>query len=204
MALIVGVSVLLRVGGRFLFEIQQPAKWRRRPDGLEEIGIACIGGRLERQETPREALEREVREEIGCGVQIEPSLRPFLIDPRGVARRMEPRDAPEHACFLWEQARGGADFIPGARVVVYRGILVGDPAPVGLPAILEIPLSMLRDFAGGGMVVQDAVDRGATLRERLPIPRRARLRLVDTALVVADLMVRAPQLLGEPRAPGDG
>jgi 8-oxo-dGTP pyrophosphatase MutT (NUDIX family) len=203
MALIIGVSALLRVGDRFLFEVQTPGKWRRRPDGLEEIGVGCIGGRLEPRETPREALEREVREEIGCGVEIEASASPFLVDPRGTVRRLKPREAPDHACFLWEKARGGADFIPGGRVVVYRGVVIGDPAPVALPATLEIPLAMLRDLAAGRTAVQDAVDRGATVRERQPLPRRARLRLVDTALVVADVLGRAPQLLGEVRPPGD-
>lgn len=198
MALIVGVSILLRAHGLFVFEIQKPATWRRRPDGLVEIGVACIGGRLEPGETPREALEREVREEVGCGVEIEPWAEPFLVDPRGEVRRLGRRGVPEDAAFLWERARGGPGFIPGARVAVYLGRAVGDPTPKDLPATIEMGLLTLRDTRDGTLTVEDLVARGALLRERAPIPRRARVRPVDTARVVAELMVQVPGLLGGP------
>jgi 8-oxo-dGTP pyrophosphatase MutT (NUDIX family) len=195
MSLIVGVAILLRSGGQFLFEIQKAANWRRRPDGLVEIGMGCIGGSLQPQETPRQAIEREVREEIDCGVEIEPAPRTFLVDARGAVRRLAPREVPEGAFFLWERARGGPGFIPGARVAVYLGRVLGDPAPGDLPAILEMALLTLRESLDGTVMLQDLLDRGALLREREPVPRRARVRPVDTARVVAELMVRVPLAL---------
>jgi len=197
MSLIAGVAILLRSGGQFLFEIQKTAKWRRRPDGLVEIGVGCIGGSLQPRETPRQALEREVREEIGCGIEIEPAPRTFLVDPRGAVRRLAPREVPEGAFFLWERARGGPGFIPGARVAVYLGRVLGDPAPSDLPAILEMTLLTLRESLDGTLMLQDLMDRSAILREREPVPRRARVRPVDTARVVAELMVRVPGFLRE-------
>lgn len=194
MPLIVGVSMLLRAGDRFVFEIQKPARWRRRPDGLLEIGLGCPGGRLEPGETPRQALEREIREEIGCGVEIEPTPRTFLVDARGTARSIAARDAPEGAFFLWEKARGGRGFIPGARVAVYLGRALGEPVPQDLPAILEMGLATLEACRDGALTLQDLLTRGAILREREPIPRRARVRPVDTAGIVAEVMVRAPIL----------
>jgi hypothetical protein len=195
MALIVGVAILLRSGGQFLFEIQKAAKWRRRPDGLLEIGVACIGGSLQPLETPQEALAREVGEEIGCGVELEPAPRPFLVDARGAVRRLAPREGPEGAFFLWEKARGGSGFVPGGRVAVYLGRVLGDPAPGDLPAILEMTLRTLRESLDGTLMLQDLMDRGAILREREPVPRRARVRPVDTARVVAEVMARVPRVL---------
>jgi 8-oxo-dGTP pyrophosphatase MutT (NUDIX family) len=194
MPVIVGVSMLLRAGGGFLFEIQKAAKWQRRPDGSVEIGIGCPGGRLEPGETPREALEREVREEVGCGIEIEPWANPFLVDARGAARPLAPGDAPD-VMFLWERARGGPGFIPGARVAVYVGRALREPTPHDLPAVLEMGLATLAACRGGGLTLQDLLGRGATLRERELIPRRARVRPVDTAGIVAEVMVRAPSLL---------
>ena len=41
---IIGVAILLKEDGRFLFELQKPAKWRRGQNGVLRIGMGCIGG----------------------------------------------------------------------------------------------------------------------------------------------------------------
>ena len=63
--MIIGVSVILKQEDRYLFEIQKTAKWIQKPDGRYQIGMGCIGGRLENGETAQQALEREIKEEVG-------------------------------------------------------------------------------------------------------------------------------------------
>jgi len=65
---IFGDSCLLMGESGLILEVQKSHKWRREDDGRLVIGLGCIGGALEERESPVAALQRETREEIGCGL----------------------------------------------------------------------------------------------------------------------------------------
>ena len=81
--LIIGVAILLREENGFLFELQKPSKWKRRRDGVLEIGMSCIGGTVEKGESLEGALQREAMEEIGCGVAFDRSTQSLFDGPGG-------------------------------------------------------------------------------------------------------------------------
>lgn len=65
-----GTACLLWHDGRMVFEIQKPTKWVREPGKEPGLGLGCIGGSNEENETPLQTLQREALEEIGCPLEI--------------------------------------------------------------------------------------------------------------------------------------
>ena len=188
--MIIGASIILKHRDGLLFEVQKQQKWVERPDGKVGIGIGCIGGGLEEDESATDALQREAREEIGCDVEWVPCEPAFLADDRGnVAPLDEP--APEGAAFLWEVDRPG--YIRGARVAVFLGRPIGDPRPVDLPALLTMDLTTLQVCAGADSTLEDLLACGASLRESQPIPRHSVPFPVATPEILVGLLDRSPE-----------
>lgn len=166
--MIIGASVILRYEGRLLFEIQKPAKWRQQPDGTLSIGMGCIGGNVEQGETPRQALEREVLEEMGCRVVLEEPTQPFAVDAQGSIRMLHPLDVPEGVLFVWQGSEPG--FIEGAQVAVHVGRPLGQPEPGDLPALLSLDQETFCALGMHRLTVQDVLERGGRLWEKQPVP----------------------------------
>lgn len=75
-------------------------------------------------------------------------------------------------------------YVPGAKVAVFLGRTDGDPAPVDRPAVLALTAEQMLQLGGEPTTLARAIDDGATLRERQPVPRGARLKLVGTTDVL--------------------
>jgi 8-oxo-dGTP pyrophosphatase MutT (NUDIX family) len=75
-----GITAVLRYKDRFVFEVSKPKYWTKDNDGNTLIGIKCIGGAPEGQESLMEALERELREEISIKAELTSGLSPFFIN----------------------------------------------------------------------------------------------------------------------------
>ena len=192
--LIIGVAILLRVENRFLFELQKPAKWRRQQERVL-IGMGCIGGTVEEDETIEDALCREAFEEIGCKVVCARSTRPFSIDPAGTVSPLPPESVPEGVQFVWEGNDLG--FIAGGKVAVYVGTAIGRAEPRDLPALVQLEPELFYALGQGSIVIHDVEQRGGILQERQRIPRSALLTPVGTVSRLLELRRRYPELLQE-------
>ncbi len=190
---IVGTACILRYGTAWLFELQKQHKWRQRADGTPVIGVGCIGGRLEHNERPRQALQREATEEIGCTVELQTPRNRILVAPDLSVRRLAPGEGDPLAALYWEEAKPG--FIPGAKVAVYLGTPVGEPKPDDLPAVLCAPRPALSMIWAGG-TIRELERIGCRLLERAPIPRDARLEPVGTVAVLGRLRHASSAIVG--------
>lgn len=155
---IVGVAILLKEDGRFLFELQKPVKWRRGQNGVLRIGMGCIGGTVEEDETIEEALSREALEEIRCKIAFDRSRHPFSIDPAGAVSLLSPESVPKGVQFLWEGSDPG--FIPGGKVAVYLGQAIGRAEPGDLPAIVKLEPRLFYDHGARSLTMREVEQRG--------------------------------------------
>ena len=191
--IILGASAVLKRDGLFVFEIQKSSKWIRQEDGKLSMGMSCVGGGIEGTETPLEALEREVMEEIGCEVDLESDDLPFSVTPDLEVVRSRDLDLPEGCHFIWEGDEPG--FIPGGKVVVYAGCPVGDIRPDDLAAVILADSSLYFQIGKGQLTLEEVIDRGGRLIEKTPISRSAYLFLTGTAELLFKLASVKPQIV---------
>ncbi len=178
----IGVSSLLMDGTCVLLEVQKSNKWRRDGDGRLRIGLGFIGGKLEEGETLIEALQREAREEIGCGLRLESASRTTEIDLEGRAQIRPWAEEGPRPILIWE-ARGPS-YIPDAKVAVYIARSDGAPEPGDLPAILWTSVAEMLRMGSAPTSAEDAIAAGAQLRQREPIPPHGEFELVGTPAVL--------------------
>ena len=80
---LVGVSTIPCDEEACYFEVAKKKYWQYPKEGENDsatkVGIACIGGRIERGETMLACLRREVEEELGVRIQHEMSPQTYLI-----------------------------------------------------------------------------------------------------------------------------
>ena len=200
--LIIGVAIILGEKNGFLFELQKQAKWKRAPDGVLEAGMSCIGGTVEKGESLEDALQREAMEEIGCSVAVDRSTHPFSIDPEGNASPLPPGSVPDGVQFLWEGNDPG--YVPGAKVAVYAGHAIGRAAPGDLSAIATLKPELFYELARESFTVERLEAQGGILKERVRVPRPARVKPVGTAARLLDLQRRYPELLNRIRGVSTG
>ena len=174
---IIGSAALLRWEGRFVFEIQKPAKWGRDGDSLK-IGVGCIGGGIEDGEGPVDAIHREAMEEIGCALTLEEAVDPFLVTSDGTMTSPGAWLTHEGVSYFW------AGYLPEHRpdtcVAVFHGTVANRPSPIDLPAILLLSAHQTLALLEGKKTVANILDLGGELIHRESVPHGATLDLVGT------------------------
>ncbi len=188
--MIIGSAIILRSEKHLVFEIQKKAKWVRAETGVWQIGLACMGGNREEGESPTETLLREVREEIGCTVQIDPTDSPFLYRVGQGAEPLDRTEADDNVQFYWEDYKPG--YIRGARVAVFSGELQGQIKPEDLAGVLCMDTELLLALAEHPLSIADALSHQAILFEKEPIPRDAQLMATGTVEILLEMRHLAP------------
>ena len=147
---LVGVSTIACDGAACYFEIGKAKYWQRRENGTTVIGVGGIGGSIRQDETIVACLHREVREELGVRVRLEPSQRAVLIHDWRVIDTLElspsrKRPTP-HMVILLPPRLGGPGTPDHLAIASFRTRLRGSPAPCDLFGLLRIEHPALDEF----------------------------------------------------------
>lgn len=146
----VGVSAILYNEHAFLFEVTHPRHWGRTVDGSPIVGIGGIGGRIEPGEGILGCLRREIREEIGAELLLEPSLRTALLDDGEFVAWLDLLQdgdwAVPYMISLLPPQLDRADRPDHLAIVTYRGLLQGQPRRDDLFGLLSIERQVVSRF----------------------------------------------------------
>jgi len=178
---IIGASCLLMGDSGLILEVQKPHKWRREDDGELVIGLGCIGGSLEKRESPVAALQREAREEIGCGLLLRSASSSIEVSSCGKVKRRDWPVSDLRPALIWEGSEPG--YITNAKVAVYLGTPDGIAEPRDLPAIMIMDIDLMLRIGFERLSVEAAITSGAEVRQRERFPQDAFLELVGTPKV---------------------
>ena len=196
---IIGTSSLLTFGPSVVLEVQKQRKWAHSPEDALAIGIGCIGGSRENDETVIATLRRECAEEIACEVKLRSAEYTIDISPTGLQIYDDLTFDGLRPAMVWEDAAPGLmpELVADVKVAVFLGMVDKQPKPVDLPAILYAPSSLICELADGDCTVGDLRSRHAKLEARIDIPPNARLEPVGTLKHLIHLRRTDPQLYKE-------
>ena len=149
---LVGVSTIVRDDAACYFEISKPKYWKRCEDGTTTVGIGGIGGSIQRDETIQDCLRREVREELGVRVRLEPAQQTYLIHDWQIVDTLElppSKKRPSPLMVILVPPRlGGPNAPDHLAILAFRTRLRGTPAPRDLLGLLRIESQALPAFFG--------------------------------------------------------
>jgi hypothetical protein len=183
-----GVSALLHDGARDYWEITKPKHWQRLPDGRVQVGIGAIGGSLEEGEGVLECLEREVAEEVGARVVVEPARESLFVYEESRVEAAAPPPAagyPLPALFTVSRNLHRQSVLPECEVlaiVTFGARLAEEPSLGDLYGLLGVPRA-LRDEVLRHPPPAGDLQRlpGVTLETRTALPPDTVLAPVWTA-----------------------
>lgn len=178
----VGVAVVLKWKDLYVFELQKKSKWRKSSQGLY-VGVGCVGGRVERGETPRQALHREIREEIGVKVWFSKPNPTYLVTHEGKVVEAESYTEAMGAWFSWQIRRPYSR----QRILTFLGQPFIRPSPVDLGGLLFASLDTVFQGLREGWTLQ-RFKQQALVIERTPIPKNAILEPTGTVTALETLL----------------
>ncbi len=172
-----GNGLILKYKDRFIFTIGKEDYWRI-VEGSYIITYTDTGGHVEEGETIIDSARREVKEELGCEVDLYSSLQTLycsLETPKIKICALKDKIAPILVYNSHEMKMS---------VCVYLGYISSQPNPQReVPAILLLPSKLIH----GGPLDQ-LIANGATIHEQIEnyIPRDAFMTPFGSARLLAD------------------
>ena len=147
---LVGISAILYDDEAYYFEVGKPRFWARRASGVRSVGVGGIGGRIELGERPIEALRREVREEVGAGIDLQVPSRTALLDAGDIAAWLEfASDGEEPVPYfvsLFPPRLGGPRVPDHLAIVTFLGRPEGQPRRGDLFGLITVARGSLAAF----------------------------------------------------------
>jgi 8-oxo-dGTP pyrophosphatase MutT (NUDIX family) len=153
---LIGISTIVRDDEGHYFEIAKQKHWKQREDGSTTIGVGGIGGGIKQGETITACLRREVQEEIGAQVRLEPVYETSLIYEWQIADTLKLKPSKKRPAplmvILTPPRLGGPDTPDHLAILAFRTRLrrrlQGAPAPHDLFGLLRIENDALAEFFG--------------------------------------------------------
>lgn len=189
----VGMSLILRHAGRLLYGCR-PAFAENSRHIVELTGIG--GGMEDEDESLTAGVQREAREEIGCGVRLVPCDETVVVRGRNHVERigLQGSDRPAAVVFRGHRMPPHQPWHATSQdegcLVVFLAELRDDPHPTAeLPALIWLKPAHVIETARRDVPLRELLAAGADLRQRTPntLPEDAWARLTDSqeALVIA-------------------
>jgi 8-oxo-dGTP pyrophosphatase MutT (NUDIX family) len=200
-ATLIGVSTVVHDDEAHYFEIAKQKYWKQREDGTTSIGVGGIGGGIKQNETIMACLRREVQEEIGTQIRLEPVQETTLIHEWQIADTLNLKPSKKRPTpmmiILTPPRLGGPDTPDYLAILAFCTHLCGKPAPRDLFGLLRVandalpeffardtwPLEEAQAIPGLTIVLNDQPPKNAILRPVLTA--RAFQLLVRTGRVCA-------------------
>jgi 8-oxo-dGTP pyrophosphatase MutT (NUDIX family) len=194
-------GVVLMVDGRLVLTLNHD----HLPAGLDgtALRVGGVGGGQEAGETIWECAMREAREEVERQVNLVSAPRTFLMGPNGPLRPVRCRDDIAPLLFAWGPHPTPDEpyepDLPAGRLL-YNAMFLARPRgavrPGDVDGLLLMPPAAWPLVERQG-TIREAIEDGASLVERMPIPHDTRLWAFpeDSMKTVCDLAARAPELL---------
>ncbi len=149
---LVGVSAIVCDDEAHYFEISKPKYWRQCEDGTTAVGVGGIGGGIKQGETVMACLHREVQEEIGTQVRLEPVRETTLFHEWQIAGTLSlkpSRKRPTPLMVILTPPRlGGPNTPDHLAILTFRTHLRGEPILHDLFGLLRIENDILVEFFG--------------------------------------------------------
>jgi 8-oxo-dGTP pyrophosphatase MutT (NUDIX family) len=177
---LVGVSTIPCDEKACYFEVAKKKYWQRPKEGEDDsatkVGVACIGGRVERSESILACLRREVEEELGVRIQHEMSPQTYLIHDWQIVDVLhiapsKKRPAPLMV-ILVPPRLGGPGMPDHLAIVAFRSRLRESPSLGDLYGLLRVSRDALSAFfSRDAWPLEEALahpDLAFDLREPLP------------------------------------
>ena len=176
----ISTGLLVKYNGDYVFAIQNPNRWKI-VENVKEAGVVGIGGKLEKDETVIECVERECVEELGSGVKIEDSEITYLITDeyvkKDIIKDIENEPRPYFIILLKRTEPGRKPF---TVVFSYKGNLLRHPKPLDVAALFLAKDSTLIHLISGPKTAKFLKENSAKIIERVKIPDNLYLRPYGT------------------------
>ena len=177
----ISTGLLVKQGTNYIYAVQNRDRWRLVGKDIWETGLVGIGGKLEKDETLIDCVRRECKEELASDVDIEDSSVTYLVTERSVTEiDLSTSDVTPRPYFIILIEKTEARRKPYTLVISYKGLLVGNPQPKDVSALLFADDSVLVHLNSGPKTVRFLREQSARFLEQVPLPDTLSLRPYGT------------------------
>jgi 8-oxo-dGTP pyrophosphatase MutT (NUDIX family) len=147
---LIGISAIVRDDEAYYFEVAKQKYWKQREDGSTSVGVGGIGGGIKKGETIIACLRREVQEEIGTQVRLEPVQKTTLIHDWQIAGTVSLKPSKKRPTplmvTLTPPRLGGPGTPDMLAILAFSTRLRSEPKPHDLFGLLRIENDALAQF----------------------------------------------------------
>ena len=175
----ISTGSIIEHSGSLIFEVQKPSRWKSSSD-FTEVGYVGIGGKLERDESVYECIEREVREELGQPAKLLSAATTILVDSNAVAERRTLPFATNPIAILRQTKteQGRAAF---TVVFVFQVALSASPILGDIGGLVLVPTPALKHLSVNGNTAAEFERLKILIEGTKDLPRNVRFVPFGTA-----------------------